>query len=177
MRRKLVLSAIVVLLSLGFLLILPGTIRHAYDYGRVLAYDRELTITGLTSEQSRLSETHHMRVEEANRAGVIYAALSVGAFPVPVFFIIILSFLYAFSVGSKKLIFTGVVSSIVGGIAFSTLARVSLGNNMQDAFVGSALAWVFFILLVGITCALLWAMLWVTKRAFRRKVDKSAAEK
>lgn len=165
MRTKLILGGIIALLTAGFLFILPGSVEFAYQQGTGFAYDRELTRSGLTDEQSLTSGTHHLRVEAAKRAGVVYAALFVAGFHIPLFVMIILLFLYAFSMGSAKLILCGSAALICSGIAFSTLAQIQFGKDALFAFAGSAGVWA----LISVFLCLLLALIWATKRLLKEK--------
>lgn len=165
MRTKLILGGITALLTAGFLFILPGVVEHAYRQGTGFAYDRELTSSGLTSEQSRASGTHHLRVEAAKRTGVVYAALFIAGFHIPLFGIVILLLFYAFSKASAKLLLCGTAALICSGTAFSTLAQIQFGNDALAAITGSAGVWVLISVFLGI----LFALIWATKRFLKRK--------
>lgn len=102
MQKKRILGIVIALLTVGFLAMLPGIAEEAYKQGLVEAYERELTASGLSVEQSLSSGTHHLRLEAAKRAGVISSALIVIGFHIPLFGIVILCLLYVFSVGSTK---------------------------------------------------------------------------
>jgi len=165
MRTKLILGGIIALLTAGFLFILPGVVEHAYRQGTGFAYDRELTSSGLTSEQSRATGTHHLRVEAAKRAGVVYAALFVAGFHIPLFGIVILSLFYACSMSSAKRILCGTTALICSGIAFSTVAQIQFGNDALAAITGSAGVWA----LISIFLCILFALISATKRFINRK--------
>ncbi|GMR03576.1 MAG: hypothetical protein BMS9Abin22_077 [Gammaproteobacteria bacterium] len=165
MQKKQILGIVIALLTVGFLAMLPGIAEEAYKQGLVEAYERELTASGLTMEQSLSSETHHLRLETAKRAGIIYAALFISGFHLPLLGIVILLLLYTFSVGSTKIILFTTLATILVGITLIMLSQIQYGKNPEAAFYSSIGIWMFVAILFGVIIALIWT----TKRFLRKK--------
>ena len=143
---------------------LPGIAEEAYKQGLVEAYERELTASGLSVEQSLSSGTHHLRLEAAKRAGVISSALIVIGFHIPLFGIVILCLLYVFSVGSTKIILLTTLATILVAMPLTMFSQIQYGKNLEAAFYSSIGIWTFVAILFGVMIALIWT----TKRFLRK---------
>lgn len=138
------------MLTAGFFAMLPGIAEKAYQQGLVESYEREVTASGLTWEQSISSETHHLRLETAKRTALISAALIVIGFHIPLFGIVILCLLYAFSVVSTKITFFATLGAILVAIPLTILSQVQYGKNPEAAFYSSIGIWMFVATLFGV---------------------------
>lgn len=153
MRRKLILSGIIAVLTVGFVMMLPGMVEDAYRQGAGSFLGWGLTLSA------------------AERAGVVYAALFILGSFVPVFGIVILLLFYAFSIGSARRIVSFSTALILCGIAFHALAAVQLGEETSIAIAGSTLLWVA----IGVVFCLLVALIATTKRLWpRREPDQDS---
>ena len=52
---------------LAFIIFTPGSAKQCYRIGAGLSYDKELTMAGLTHQESTTSASHDARVERSKR--------------------------------------------------------------------------------------------------------------
>ncbi len=124
----------------------PGAARNWYQIGTGLYYDKELTIAGLTHEQSMASSTHSLRVEAAKRNGTIYSALMVNSTYIPLFFYLMLTIIIATTPLSQpvnKKLFALFPAFLIWGISFSSLSHIMISSMPKmNAFLGASVIWI-----------------------------------
>lgn len=146
---------IIMILALGaFAIFTPGAAEQWWRIGMGLSYDKQLSIAGLTHQQSKESATHELRVNKAKKDGIIYAALMVNGTHLPLLgFVLvttaILTIPFNQTINKKLLLFFPII--YVWGSVFSGFAHLMISSpSLIDALLGGCGIWIGFTALFGV---------------------------
>ena len=138
----------IILSWFAFIAFTPGASKQWYQIGAGLAYDKELTIAGLTHQQSTESESHDTRVDRAKRNGIIYSALMINGTHLPLLFYLLLTAIIITTPLSQTVnrkLFMLFPAFFIWGIAFSVFAHIMISSlPITDAFLGAFVIWIGF---------------------------------
>ena len=148
----------------------PGAAKQWYQIGTGLSYRKELTITGLTHQQSTASALHDSRVDRAKRNGTIYSALMVNGTHLPLLFYLLLTVIIVttpLSQAVNRKLFMLFPAFFIWGIAFSAFAHIMISSlPIIDAFLGASVIWIGFTAIFGI---ILFVGLFIRKLLVKRR--------
>jgi len=154
-----------------FVAFTPGVASQWYQIGTGSSYDKELTISGLTHQQSTESASHGLRVDKAKRNGAIYAAFMVNGICIPLFFYLILSVIIITTPLSKAVnqkLFILFIAFFIWGVIFSGFAYSLISSlPIINAFLGAFGIWIVFTLIFG---SILFIGLSMRKFLIRRRI-------
>ena len=160
----------IILSLLAFVAFTPGAVKQWYQIGAGLSYDKELTIAGLTHQQSTASASHDLRVDRAKRNGTIYSALMVNGTHLPLLLYLILTVIIIttpLSQAVNKKLFVFFPAFFIWGIVFSGFSHLRISSlPITDAFLGASVIWIGFTVVFGVV---LFAGLYIRKILVKRK--------
>jgi len=147
----------IILSLLSFVVFTPGAAKEWYQIGTGLSYDKELTMAGLTHQQSTASASHDARIERSKRNGIIYSVLMVNSTHLPLLFFLLLAvFLITTPLSqvlNKKLLIL-IPAILIWGIAFSGFAHIMISSlPLSDAFLGASVIWIGFTAIFAVVLA------------------------
>ena len=160
----------IILFLFAFVAFTPGAAKQWYQIGTGLSYDKELTIAGLTHQQSVASASHDLRADRAKRNGTIYSALMVNGTHLPLLFYLILTIIIIttplLQAVNKKMYMLFPVF-LIWGITFSGFAHLMISLlAITDAFLGASVIWLGFTVIFGVV---LFVGLYIRKILVKRK--------
>ena len=159
---------VVIILSLfAFVVFTPGAAKQWYQIGTGLSYDKELTLAGLTHQQSTSSVSHEARIDRAKRNGIIFSVLMVTGTHLPLLFYLLLAVVLIttpLSQAVNKKLYIFLPAILIWGIAFSGFAQLMISSS--TAFLGASGIWIGF---TAIFAVVLTVGLFIRKILARRK--------
>jgi len=168
MNRKIIGISSLVLITVAFIMMIPGTWQHAFKIGAGKTYSEELKRLGLSVEQPIPNEVRQSLISVAYRVGIIYAILSLLGFNLPIFMLLFLLIAYSFGLTdrySSKLVIGFVVGIILFGVTCFPLSLLQLGKSLEASVYATIGIWTLACFFLGGV----FSVVWLIKRLWHRK--------